>query len=410
MIERRTAWAVALVATLTLTVSYVDRTTLGVLGPSVSAALGISNTEFGLLGSAFSFAYLFATPICGWWIDRIGARRGLVGSVLAWSSVAALHALVPGFAVLFVLRLALGIAEGPGFPGAAQTVQRILPAADRERGFGVLFTGSSIGAMLVPPLAAFLYSLAGWRVAFLGTAVAGLAWVPLWLWVTRRSEVRAQLDVEAGKRAAGATFGELVASPIMIRALLAIFAVAPLIGFVQQWGAKYLALTFEVAQGDVGDYLWLPALAFDAGAVVFGDLASRQQRDGRPPRLLGAVAAVLAACIATLPLAGTPWQATALAAVAMVGGGATYTLVTADMLGRMPRDCISLAGGILAGAQSLSLIASSPLIGQAVDRFGSYVVVVVGLGVWVLPGTIAWLVWTPAARFERAVMPAARVR
>ena len=38
-------------------------------------------------------------------------RRGLLASVLAWSGVAALHAIVPGFGVLFVLRLALGITE-----------------------------------------------------------------------------------------------------------------------------------------------------------------------------------------------------------------------------------------------------------------------------------------------------------
>jgi hypothetical protein len=38
----------------------------------------------------------------------------------------------PGFAVLFMLRIALGVAEGPSF-GAAQTVQRVLPPADRPR-------------------------------------------------------------------------------------------------------------------------------------------------------------------------------------------------------------------------------------------------------------------------------------
>src|SRR5215212_8817730 len=102
------AWQVAIVATLTMTVSYVDRQTLAVLAPSVTKALNISNEAYGWLGSAFSIAYLFGTPLSGWWIDRIGARRGLVASVLAWSAVAALHAVVPGFGMLFALRLALG--------------------------------------------------------------------------------------------------------------------------------------------------------------------------------------------------------------------------------------------------------------------------------------------------------------
>src|SRR5262245_56279101 len=135
-----------------MTVSYIDRSTLAVLGPSVKSALDIDATEYGWLTSAFSMAYLIATPLAGWWIGRIGARRGLVGSVLLWTAVSALHALVPGFGVLFALRIALGMAEGPSFPGAAQTIQRVLPPNERARGFGVLFTGSSLGGMIVPPL------------------------------------------------------------------------------------------------------------------------------------------------------------------------------------------------------------------------------------------------------------------
>jgi len=76
VISRGNAWTVAIVATLTMTVSYIDRSTLAVLAPSVTKALDIGETEYGWLTSAFSIAYLFATPLSGWWIDRIGTRRG----------------------------------------------------------------------------------------------------------------------------------------------------------------------------------------------------------------------------------------------------------------------------------------------------------------------------------------------
>ncbi|MCX5741114.1 MAG: MFS transporter [Proteobacteria bacterium] len=127
-----------------MTVSYIDRSTLAVLAPTVTKALDISDAQYGWLTSAFSMAYLIATPVAGWWIDRVGVRRGLVASVLVWSSFAALHALVPGFGVLFALRIALGVTEGPSFPGAALTMARVLPPEDRSRGFGVLFTGSML--------------------------------------------------------------------------------------------------------------------------------------------------------------------------------------------------------------------------------------------------------------------------
>jgi MFS transporter, ACS family, hexuronate transporter len=400
MLSRRRAWQVALVATFTMTVSYIDRQTLAVLAPSVTKALGISEQAYGWLGSAFSMAYLFGTPFAGWWIDRAGARRGLLASVFVWSAVAALHALVPGFAVLFILRLALGIAEAPSFPGAAQTIQRILPAGDRERGFGVLFTGSSIGAMLVPPFATLIYRHAGWRMAFLVTALAGLIWIPLWLAATRSAELRAQLaPAPVSAAQPRAQVRELLSHPIVIRALCAILAAAPIFGFSQIWGAKYLVRTFSLEQGDVGGYLFVPPLLFDAGAILFGDLASRQRRaEGVPARGLFAVGIVLAMTLALLPMAATPWEAMVIMGVANAGGGAMYTIATADLLARMPVGTLSLASGIMACAQSAAYVVVMPLIGRAVDAFGNYHAVSITLGCWAVPGALAWLLWRPPLR------------
>lgn len=417
MLSRRRAWLVAIAATLTMTVSYVDRQALAVLSVSVMEALHMTKQQYGWLGTAFSLAYLIGTPLGGWWIDRAGARRGLLVSVLAWSTVAALHAVVPGFGVLFVLRLALGIAEGPSFPGSAQTMQRILPPGDRERGFGVLFTGSSFGAMVVPPFASWVYRVAGWQVAFLvTTAAAGLLWIPLWYFATRSRDVRAQLDHRAAPEtgAEGAAdaaaprprFGELVRHPIMLRALAAIFCAAPVFAFPTFWGASFLNTAFHVTQADVGHYLWLPPLVFDAAAITFGHLAARQRRpEGVPARGLVGTGVALCAALAVLPLARTPWQGTLGMSVAMAGSAVTYTLVTADLLARMPLGVASLASGILAGAQSLALIIVSPLIGRLVDARGSFDVAAIALGVWAVPGGIAWLVWRPAVRY----VPRARV-
>ena len=399
-LPRTIAWAVALTATSTMAVSYVDRTTLAVLAPSVTRALHITNPEYGVLTAAFPAAYLIATPVAGWWIGRIGARRGLLRSLLAWSVIAALHALAPTLGVLLALRFALGVAEGPGFPGAAQTVHRVLPEPERARGFGVLFTGSSVGGMLAPILASVLYELGGWRVAFLGTAAVGLLWLVPWLLLTRDPAVRARLDL-TGARPPRRTWRELrrvVTHPLMVRALIAIFAAAPVIGFVMFWAAKYLAATFGVTQGDVGFYLWLPSLALDAGALAFGDLASRLARaPGAPPRGLVGGGAVLAASLVLLPLAASPWGGIAVMSVAMAGGGALYTLVTADLLARVPDDLVSFAGGVLACAQSLALIVSSPLIGLATAS-GDYVGISLALGAWAVPGVLVWLAWRPAER------------
>ena len=382
--DRRLAWPVAIAAMLTMTVSYVDRMTLSVLGPAVSDALDISETGFGWLQSAFSIAYLLATPVAGWWLDRAGARRGLAMSILAWSVVAALHALVPTFGVLFALRIALGLAEGPGFPAAAQTVYRVLPAEDRPRGFGMLFMGSSLGSSVAPLLVWLLLSLGGnWRVAFLGTAIVGLLWIPLW--VTLSGRARALLDVPAPPRRA--TPWSMLKNPAIVRALIAVLAIAPVLALVMAWGAKYLHATFHIDQADVGAYLWLPPLCLDAGAFGFGDLAVRTKRT----RVLFAIAVAMGACVALLAVADGPWLAIAVASVAMAGGGAVYTLVTAELLAHVPAEQVSTASGVVAMAQSVAFVIANPLIGAALDRWHDYGGVAIAIAVWVVPGAIAWL-------------------
>ena len=221
--------------------------------------------------------------------------------------------------------------------------------------------------------------------------------------MTRSRPVRDRLDVAtttAAPTEPRAALLDLVLNPLILRALCGVFAAAPVFNFALLWGAKYLASTFSVAQGDIGHYVWLPPIVFDIGAVFFGDRASRQRRpEGAPPRALYAIGIALAMVLATLPLAASPWQSMIIMAIAMAGVGALYTLITSDLLGRMPPGSVSFAGGIMAAAQSLAQIISSPLIGRAVDKLGNYDAVGVILAVWVIPGSLVWLLWRPPVRF-----------
>ena len=70
------AWALALTATFTMSVSYIDRQTLSALAPTVTKALAIDETHYGFLLSAFSISYLVGPPLAGRLMDRVGARRG----------------------------------------------------------------------------------------------------------------------------------------------------------------------------------------------------------------------------------------------------------------------------------------------------------------------------------------------
>jgi ACS family hexuronate transporter-like MFS transporter len=306
---------------------------------------------------------------------------------------------VPGFGVLFALRIALGFAEAPSFPSAAQTIHRVLPADQRGRAIGVLFTGSSIGAMVAPPLASICAEHFGWRTAFLATALVGLCWVPAWIAFAYRGPARGRLDrpPEPVSGVPEPSFVEVATHPAVLRGMVLVFASAPGLAFLLLWPAKFLVHQYGLSQAQVGMYLWFPPLLFDLGSVIFGDLASRRDRarslDGEPHRALVAAAAVLECGIAVVPFASSPAIAMVLAGIAMAGGGGMFALATHDMLSRVPKSAVSRAGGMTAASQSLAHIIFNPLIGAIVQRFGGYEPVTVGLGAWVIPGTIVWLLW-----------------
>lgn len=409
MSPSRLGWSLTIAATLTMTVSYFDRQALGALGPRVRSALEISNTQFGWLVSAFSIAYLVGSPLAGVWIDRIGARRGLLIAVAAWTAVSALHSAVPNFAALFALRIALGLTESPSFPGAAQTVQRALPKEQRSRGFGVLFMGSSIGALLAPLAATWLEKRYGFRVAFLVTAVAGLSWIPMWLLVTRSKEARARMGEDELRRATGAGAptvlerlrGLLVAirHPAVQRAAIVVVTSAPMIGFVLNWTANCLKDTYGVQQEDMSTYLWLPPVLFDLGSVLFGFLASRSLARGvDTPRGLMMAAGLLASATPVALYVDSAWGMTIALAVALVGGGGLFAMLTSDMLSRVPPVILSSASGLTAAAQSLAYIVANPLLGWARDETGAFVIPIVALSAIVFPGALVWIFWAPPPR------------
>jgi hypothetical protein len=187
----------------------------------------------------------------------------------------------------------------------------------------------------------------------------------------------------------------------MIRALFGIFAAAPVIGLMLAWGAKYLVGTWGIEQKDVGQYLWLPPLLFDAGAILFGDLAARLPRKpDAPARGLFAIAAILATATIALPVADSPWQGIVILGIGVLGSGGLYSICTSDMMARMPPSCISTAGGIVAGAQSIALIALGPIIGAVVGHYGHYDGVAIGVGLWAIPGSLIWILWKPPARYS----------
>jgi MFS transporter, ACS family, hexuronate transporter len=388
-------FAVVAVSTLAMTVSYVDRQAMAALGPTVKRALSLGHTQWGALTSAFSIAYLLGAPLAGMLVDRIGARRSLVAAVLVWSAVAGLHAFVPTFTVLFLLRVMLGLAESPTYPSAARCVGAVAPPRSRSAALAWLFTGSSVGAAVAGPAAIALEAhFNSFRVAFVGIALVGALYAPIFWRTTGHPSVIAHVERREPKRGAPfADFLALLREPAVLRACTLVVASAPAIMLVLNWGPQLLETQLGVPQREQARYVWAPPLAFDAGAVIFGALASRRDRRERSINDLVLFAALLECCLAFVARVRHPALGMALCGVSMAGGGALYALAAADLFKRIGLVRAGASGGLAAAAQSLAHILAAPLVGKVLDRTHSYHGVLVVLGAIALPGALAFTLW-----------------
>src|SRR5947209_9257074 len=75
-------------------ITYLDRVCFGTVAPYIQKEFDLSNTQKGMLFTAFALAYaLFEVP-SGWLGDVFGPRRTLIRIVIWWSLFTALTGLI----------------------------------------------------------------------------------------------------------------------------------------------------------------------------------------------------------------------------------------------------------------------------------------------------------------------------
>jgi ACS family glucarate transporter-like MFS transporter len=170
-------------------VTYLDRVCISVAGVRMQGELGISPTTWAWVIGAFTLGYaLFEIP-GGMMADRWGARVALTRVVLWWSVFTCLTGLVSSIPLLLAVRFLFGAGEAGAFPGATSTIARWLPAHERSRAQGVLWSASRLGGMLSALLVIPIQRAWGWRTSFYVFGVVGVIWAVAWfVWYRDRPE------------------------------------------------------------------------------------------------------------------------------------------------------------------------------------------------------------------------------
>jgi ACS family glucarate transporter-like MFS transporter len=164
-------------------ITYLDRTTISLVGVRIKAAFHLTNTQFGYALGAFALAYaLFEIPsaLMG---DRLGQRKVFLRIVIWWSLFTALTGAVTGLTSLIIVRFLFGMGEAGAYPNSTGTVSRWFPKTETSRGISWFSMGSSSGAAVAPLIVVPLAVTFGWRAPFFVNAALGLVWVlTCYLW------------------------------------------------------------------------------------------------------------------------------------------------------------------------------------------------------------------------------------
>lgn len=138
----------------------------------IAAGLGISVVDAGTILAAFELAGLTA-PVAGWFVDRVGPRRAIGASLLAFALAAAAAAGSPGPATFAVSLVSLGLAANVYEAASVVWIAGVTSFATRAAWMGRYELSWAGGLLIGVPVAAVL-TLASWRLAFAAIAAVGL--------------------------------------------------------------------------------------------------------------------------------------------------------------------------------------------------------------------------------------------
>jgi ACS family hexuronate transporter-like MFS transporter len=177
----RYRWLICALLFLATTINYIDRQILSLLKPILDEELKWTNTEFGEVNAAFQGAYAIGLLGFGYLVDRFGTKVGYAVSIAAWSLAAMAHAAVGSVSGFIRARVALGLGEGGNFPSAIKAVALWFPRKERAYATALFNSGTNVGAIVAPAVVPLIADAWGWRAAFVGAGVIGLAWLALWI-------------------------------------------------------------------------------------------------------------------------------------------------------------------------------------------------------------------------------------
>lgn len=203
----RLRWAIGVLLGVGVLVNYFDRVSLSVAAPQLEREFGLTADHLGWLLSGFFWSYALLQIPVGMILDRFGVTAVNRISTFLWSVTCGATAFATGFAHVFAARIALGVAEAPGFPASSKATGYWFPRRERALATAIFDAAAKFSNVIGVPLVALVVVNFGWRWGFGVTAILSFAYFLAFFVFYRDPSAHPRLSAEerAYIRAGGAT-------------------------------------------------------------------------------------------------------------------------------------------------------------------------------------------------------------
>jgi MFS transporter, ACS family, hexuronate transporter len=380
-------WIVGLICLGTI-INYLARNSLAVLAPVLQTKLSFNTQQYSYIVAAFQIGYTVMQAVAGYILDFLGLKVGFALFAVAWSVSNLLHALAAGWVSLAFFRGLLGLSEASAIPAGIKAISEWFPAKERSVAVGYFNAGTSLGALLAPPLVIWVMLKWSWQEAFVVTGALGFIFALLWWGFYRAPKKHWLLSdqerayISAGQEPEKVAEGrkpppvlEILSSTRFWGIAIPRFLAEPAWQTFNFWIPLYLANERHMNLKEIAIFAWLPFLAADLGGIFGGYLSPILMRVFKmrlvPSRIGGIVlGALLMIGPGSIGLAASPYLAIALFCI----GGFAHQMISA-LLNTLSADVfdsheVATANGLTGTASWIGGLSFSLVVGALATTIG----------------------------------------
>lgn len=279
-----TRWMILAFIVLGTVINYIDRNALGVLAPQLKTELNFTTEQYSYVVGAFQFCYALMQPLAGYVTDLIGLKAGYALFALVWGIAAALHGFAGNWQAMAFFRGLLGVSEAAALPSGVKTASLWFPSHERAIATGWVTTGTSIGAMIAPPLVIWLSLTWGWKAAFVVTGLLGVILSFIWLRWYNNPEHHPRLGAEERAYILDGQAPEQKREKPSVKRVIAKhkfwgiaaarFLTEPAWQTFSFWIPLYMINSKGMDIKQFALFAWLPFLLADVGSILSGYMAA----------------------------------------------------------------------------------------------------------------------------------------